>query len=587
MIEKFIEKAKGIHGDKYDYSKVNYINANTKIIIICKKHGEFYKTPSKHTNSKQGCAKCSGFYIPTTDEFIKNAKLIHGDKYDYSKVDYKYSNENVIITCKVHGDFLQRPGNHINSKQGCPKCAGNINKSSQEFIEEVIKIHGNKYDYSKVNYINANTKVIIICKEHGEFEQIPSSHLNGNGCDKCAIIIRSNKTRKTLEEFIEKAILIHGDKYDYFKVNYIDTETKIIIICKEHGEFEQRPANHLKGQGCPKCGIILATNKNRKTFEEFIEKAILIHGDKYDYSKVNYINANTKVIIICKEHGEFEQIPQCHLIGHCCYKCSRINGAEKRKKTFEEFIEKAILIHGDKYDYSKVNYIDTETKIIIICKEHGEFKQRPSSHLKGHCCSICSHINGAEKRKTTFEEFIEKAILIHGDKYDYSKVNYIDTETKIIIICKEHGEFKQRPKVHYWHKSGCPKCNNNGYSKPQILWLDFLSKFYNINIQHALNDGEFVIPNTKYKADGYCKETNTIYEFHGDFWHGNPKVFTLDEINKKTNCTFQELYEKTIIKEEKIKELGYNLIVIWEYDWKKINNAVRTIQLKFLENYYY
>ena len=106
MTELFIEKSKLIHGDKYDYSKVDYKNANTKIIIICKIHGEFYKTPSKHTNSKQGCAKCSGYYIPTTDEFIENAKLIHGDRYDYSKVDYKYSNENVIITCKVHGDFL-------------------------------------------------------------------------------------------------------------------------------------------------------------------------------------------------------------------------------------------------------------------------------------------------------------------------------------------------------------------------------------------------------------------------------------------------------------------------------------------------
>ena len=104
--QEFIEEVIKIHGDIYDYSKVDYKNANTKIIIICKIHGEFDKTPSKHTNSKQGCAKCSGYYIPTTDEFIENAKLIHGDRYNYSKVDYKYSNENVIITCKVHGDFL-------------------------------------------------------------------------------------------------------------------------------------------------------------------------------------------------------------------------------------------------------------------------------------------------------------------------------------------------------------------------------------------------------------------------------------------------------------------------------------------------
>ena len=252
----------------------------------------------------------------------------------------------------------------------------------------------------------------------------------------------------------------------------------------------------------------------------------------------------------------------------------------------EKFIEKAILVHGDKYDYSKVNYIDTHSKVIIICKIHGEFEQRPSSHLKGNTCSKCSHINSAEKRKTTFEEFIEKAILVHGDKYDYSKVNYIDTDTKIIIICKIHGEFMKKPLAHYWCKSGCPKCSNNTYSKPSILWLDFLSKFYNINIKHYLNDGEFLIPTTRYKADGYCKENNTIYEFHGDFWHGNPKIYKQDEINKKTNCSFKELYEKTLIREKKIKELGYNLEVMWENYWKKINNAVRTIQRKFIKYHY-
>ena len=120
----------------------------------------------------------------------------------------------------------------------------------------------------------------------------------------------------------------------------------------------------------------------------------------------------------------------------------------------------------------------------------------------------------------------------------------------------------------------------------QIRWLDFLSKFYNINIQHALNDGEFLIPTTRYKADGYCKKNNTIYEFHGNFWHGNPEIYNQDEINNVTNCSFQELYDKTIVKEEKIKELGYNLEVMWENKWKKINNAVRAIQRKFIKYYY-
>jgi predicted nucleic-acid-binding Zn-ribbon protein len=146
---------------------------------------------------------------------------------------------------------------------------------------------------------------------------------------------------------------------------------------------------------------------------------------------------------------------------------------------------------------------------------------------------------------------------------------YILIIQKVLIGCKKHGNFYQNPKNHYMSGSGCPKCCNTNYSKQQILWLNFLSIYNDIIIQHALNEGEFLIPNTKYKADGYCKETNTIYEFHGDFWHGNPEIYNPDEINKKTNCSFKELYEKTLIKEVKIKELGYNLEVIWENKWKK------------------
>ena len=137
------------------------------------------------------------------------------------------------------------------------------------------------------------------------------------------------------------------------------------------------------------------------------------------------------------------------------------------------------------------------------------------------------------------------------------------------------------PIAHYNSCIGCPKCSNNGFSKPSILWLDFLSKLYNIYIQHAHNDGEYVITTTKYRSDGYCKENNTIYEFHGDYWHGNPKKFNPDDINEITKKTFKDLYDETLIRENKIKELGYNLVVIWENDWKKINKCIKILQQKF------
>jgi predicted nucleic-acid-binding Zn-ribbon protein len=566
--KEFIEKSKLIHGDKYDYSKVDYKNSTTNIIIICKEHGEFQQTPYQHLKTS-GCQKCSGHYTLTTEEFIEKSILINGDKYDYSKVDYKNCNTKVIIICKEHGEFQQTPYQHLKSN-GCKKCSGHYTLTTKEFIEKSKLIHSNKYDYSKVDYKNSTTNVIIVCKNHGSFYQIASIHLGGHGCPKCA-----NKNVST-KEFIEKSKLIHGDKYDYSKVDYKYSNKDVIIICKIHGDFLQIPNTHLNNHGCSKCAGIAKSNTI-----EFIENAKLIHGDKYEYFKVDYKNNITKVIITCKVHGDFLQTPKSHLKGHGCQSCYYETISDRLLQTKEEFIEKSILVHGDKYDYSKVYYNYSDEKVIIICKIHGDFLQAPISHYNGQGCPKCSGT-----AKLTTEDFIERSKKIHGDLYNYSKINYINNNIKVLIGCKKHGDFYQNPYGHY-NGQGCPKCCNTNYSKKQILWLDFLSKFHNINIQHYLNDGEFLIPTTKYKADGYCEETNTIYEFHGDFWHGNPEIYKQDDINKKTNCSFKELYEKTIIKEEKIKELGYNLEVIWENKWKKINNAIRTIQRKFLEKCYY
>ena len=188
--------------------------------------------------------------------------------------------------------------------------------TTEEFIEKAIKVHGNKYDYSKVEYVNCSTKVCILCPEHGEFWQTPSEHLSGYGCQYCG------KTKKmTTEEFILKAIRVHGKKYDYSKTNYINSKTKVCIICPEHGEFWQTPNMHLQGQGCKKCKNEINSMKRRKTIEQFIEEAKKIHGNKYDYSKIKYINNHTKICIICPEHGEFWQMPYNHLNGDGCSKC--------------------------------------------------------------------------------------------------------------------------------------------------------------------------------------------------------------------------------------------------------------------------
>ena len=218
-IKKFIEKAREVHGDKYDYSKAVYINAKTKICIICPEHGEFWQTPDKHIQG-HNCIYCNNKVKPTLEEYILKANKKHNDKYDYSKTIYKNKNSKICIICHEkdengieHGEFWQNAHNHLNG-DGCPKCSKKYRYSTDEFIEKAREVHGDKYDYSKVEYINSKTKICIICnkksaknKTHGEFWQTPYHHLYGNGCPKCNQSKLEGETIRFLDE--------HNIKYIY------------------------------------------------------------------------------------------------------------------------------------------------------------------------------------------------------------------------------------------------------------------------------------------------------------------------------------------------------------------------------------
>lgn len=204
--------------------------------------------------------------------------------------------------------------------------------------------------------------------------------------------------RDNKEGFIEKANRVHCNKYDYSKVEYVNNQTKICIICPEHGEFWQTPNNHLKGHGCPKCGKILQNELETKTTEEFINEAKNIHGNKYDYSKTIYSGALKKLCIICPEHGEFWQIANSHLSGCGCKKCKGIG------MTTDEWVKKAIKVHGNKYDYTKTKYNGYKEKVCIVCPEHGEFWQSPTNHIRGYGCPNCRNYKLELEIKKTLED---------------------------------------------------------------------------------------------------------------------------------------------------------------------------------------
>ncbi len=211
-----------------------------------------------------------------------------------------------------------------------------VNKlTNNDFIEKSNKIHNNKYNYSLTEYKGYHTKIRIICPTHGEFEQRPSNHLNGQGCPICGTV-NSHKTQSLgKENFIKKANKIHNNKYDYSMVDYTNCFTKIKIICPIHGEFEQRPNNHIRGNKCPKCSVIDATKKQTYNSDIFIKKATEVHDGKYDYTLVNYVLGNIKIKIKCPKHGVFLQKPSDHLYGKGCPYCKTSKGELMIKKFLE------------------------------------------------------------------------------------------------------------------------------------------------------------------------------------------------------------------------------------------------------------
>lgn len=196
--------------------------------------------------------------------------------------------------------------------------------TTEEFIQRSSSIHKNKFDYSKTFYKNGKEKVTITCPIHGDFEQLPESHLRGIGCNKCAHLKLASARRSPKDKLLDSFKLHHNDKYNYPNFTFKTIADKIKIICPYHGEFLQTIAIHKNGGGCPEC-----SNVKPHTTQSFVEKVSKIHNNKYDYSLVNYINNNTKVLIICPHHGVFEQIPRGHL-KYGCPKC-HLRGYSKDK----------------------------------------------------------------------------------------------------------------------------------------------------------------------------------------------------------------------------------------------------------------
>ena len=290
-----------------------------------------------------------------------------------------------------------------------------------------------------------------------------------------------------------------------------------------------------------------------KTNEEFINDCKLIYGDKYDYSLVKYVNNKTKIKIICSIHGEFEQTPDKHLNSKSgCKKCMNCS-IKKNDNNRNTLIDRLRQKHNNFYDYSLVNYINSKTKIKIICPEHGEFEQIANNHLSGYGCPTC----GGTK-KFSDADFIKKSIEIHGDKYDYSSVKYVNYSGKVKIICPIHGEFKQSFIKHCNRKNGCPICKESKGEKQIRLYLvkydiNFIQQYRFINcVNKRMLPFDFYLPDLN-----VCIEYNGIQHYKPVTYYGGDDKFKQQIINdniKYSYCNDNEIeflvikYDEDIVK---------------------------------------
>jgi hypothetical protein len=449
--------------------------------------------------------------------------------------------------------------------------AVNRNCLTQEsFIARANETHNNRYDYTKTVFVNIQSKVTVTCRKHGDFSAKASHHLySKQGCRQCFFESRT----LTTDGFISKAKEVHGDKYDYTKTVYLKAVNKLTITCYEHGDFLMKPGNHLQGGGCPQCGRIRTIEGRKSSTEEFISNAKRVHGDLYDYSKVNYINSRTLVTIICSVHQEFTQTPNDHLAGSKCQECSKENRIlnHHNRLTQDEFINRSKEIHGDKYDYSQVKYTTDRVKVNIICPIHGKFTQSPSKHIRGQGCRQCN------KKILTTEEFISKARKAHGDAYDYSKTVYISKRSKIIIICKKHGEILVTPPTHLLGV-GCPSCSS---SKGELLIKNILDK-RNIKVEQ-----QYRIPNivNRIHYDFYLPEYNILIEFHGKqhyeyipHFHRNSEDGFLKQKNRDDIARYNAKHYKYNYLEFNYKQLKH--MTVEDFETMVINKITKFRRLK-------
>lgn len=363
--------------------------------------------------------------------------------------------------------------------------------------------------------------------------------------------------RHTNESFIKLAKEKHGNVIDYSLVEYVNNSTKVKLICPIHGIVEQMPNKHLLCSfPCPECGHENG-NGLRISYNTFVKRIKETHGDKIDISfvdKNNFSYKRKKYKFICKTHGEFFNYPTKVIISYGCPMCGNDEIGNKLRKPLDEFLKESKEKHGSKYDYSKIIKLKPKKIITIICKEHGEFKTRMKTHLTteyGGCPDCKGNVYDANS-------FIEKAKLIHGDKYNYDNVIYEKSNTHVEIICKEHGSFIQSPNNHLSGKQ-CPLCLRNRSKNEIYLYEKIKKDFPQLDIRNNYRD----LPEIKgFEIDIAILDLELYIEWNGNYWHSQPIISNRDNYKKRKLGNKLIQIEDIGSHDEKFVDNIYNTIIL-------------------------
>lgn len=454
--------------------------------------------------------------------------------------------------------------------------------TKEEFVRRSIEINGEEhYSYDNVIYKTTVDKVQIHCNIHNiDFEQTPEMHMyQKGGCPICARESTTNSKIKGKQHNIELIFNKFGDLYNYENApDDITFKQKFDVICKRCGNIINTSFNNLL-----KCKVCKICYPRKNTYivnslETFINYCNVIHDSKYDYSKVEYVNNYTKVIIGCTKHKNYwEVLPNSHMKGVGCKICANEIISKKLTKNFDVFLEEFREVHGDEFDYSRAEYKGTKEPILIICKNGHELWQAPQKHAEGAKCSYC-----LGRHKTT-EEFIQQGLSAHNGKYTYDKTVYVNNHQKVIVTCPDHGDFKVSPSNHIkpGQGRGCPKCSN---SRGEVAIESYLLKS---GINHKQ---QFTFPDCVHKQRlrfdfAIFNDENKLkclIEYQG-MQHYQPVNFTGKMSEETMLKNFEENQLRDSIKKSYCVSKNIPLLEISYKDDENIPEKIKTF-LEALEN---